>query len=98
MCLQISSKCAHFFGLAIMILKLCHHADINECEVFPGVCKNGRCVNTQGSFRCECAEGLTLDSSGRTCVGKRTSADDVILFSKVLGEMTFIFNFSRHAQ
>lgn len=44
--------------------------DINECEVFPGVCTNGQCVNTQGSFRCECAEGLTLDSSGRTCVGK----------------------------
>lgn len=45
-------------------------ADINECEVFPGVCTNGRCTNTQGSFRCECAEGLTLDSTGRTCVGK----------------------------
>ncbi len=51
-----------------------HHAsalslDINECEVFPGVCTNGRCVNTQGSFRCECPEGLTLDGAGRTCVG-----------------------------
>lgn len=46
--------------------------DINECEVFPGVCTNGRCLNTQGSFRCECAEGLTLDSTGRTCVGKGT--------------------------
>lgn len=46
--------------------------DINECEVFPGVCTNGRCVNTQGSFSCECAEGLTLDSTGRTCVGKGT--------------------------
>uniref|UniRef100_A0A7N5ZUD6 Fibrillin 2b n=1 Tax=Anabas testudineus TaxID=64144 RepID=A0A7N5ZUD6_ANATE len=46
--------------------------DINECEVFPGVCTNGRCVNTQGSFRCECAEGLTLDSTGRTCVDMRS--------------------------
>uniref|UniRef100_H2LL33 Fibrillin 2b n=1 Tax=Oryzias latipes TaxID=8090 RepID=H2LL33_ORYLA len=42
--------------------------EIDECEVFPGVCTNGRCVNTQGSFLCECAEGLTLDSTGRTCV------------------------------
>lgn len=50
--------------------------DINECEVFPGVCTNGRCVNTQGSFRCECAEGLTLDSTGRTCVGKRTAQEN----------------------
>uniref|UniRef100_A0A8C4GMH3 Fibrillin 2b n=1 Tax=Dicentrarchus labrax TaxID=13489 RepID=A0A8C4GMH3_DICLA len=46
--------------------------DINECEVFPGVCTNGRCANTQGSFRCECAEGLTLDSTGRTCVDMRS--------------------------
>ncbi|KAI3368749.1 hypothetical protein L3Q82_025735 [Scortum barcoo] len=46
--------------------------DINECEVFPGVCTNGRCLNTQGSFRCECAEGLTLDSTGRTCVDMRS--------------------------
>ncbi|PIO37544.1 hypothetical protein AB205_0029490 [Aquarana catesbeiana] len=45
--------------------------DVNECEVFPGVCPNGRCVNTAGSFKCECPEGLTLDSSGRTCVDIR---------------------------
>lgn len=64
-------------------VSLCNHGslnamlpvDINECEVFPGVCTNGRCVNTQGSFRCECAEGLTLDSTGRTCVGKKTSQE-----------------------
>nr|XP_015220808.1 PREDICTED: fibrillin-3 [Lepisosteus oculatus] len=45
--------------------------DVNECEVFPGVCTNGRCVNTPGSFRCECTEGLTLDGTGRTCVDVR---------------------------
>lgn len=48
--------------------------DVNECEVFPGVCPNGRCVNTAGSFRCECPEGLTLDGTARTCVGKNTSS------------------------
>lgn len=30
-------------------------------------------MNTVGSFKCECPEGLTLDSSGRTCVGKKKS-------------------------
>ncbi|KAK9408907.1 fibrillin-3 [Crotalus adamanteus] len=45
--------------------------DVNECDVFPGVCPNGHCVNTAGSFRCECPEGLTLDGSGRTCVDVR---------------------------
>uniref|UniRef100_A0A4W3HSE0 Fibrillin-2 n=1 Tax=Callorhinchus milii TaxID=7868 RepID=A0A4W3HSE0_CALMI len=45
--------------------------DVNECKVFPGVCPNGRCVNTQGSFQCECPEGLTRDGTGRMCVDIR---------------------------
>ncbi|KAF2981348.1 hypothetical protein EK904_013603 [Melospiza melodia maxima] len=47
-------------------------ADVNECEVFPGVCPNGRCINSRGSFRCECPEGLTLDGTGRLCLDIRT--------------------------
>lgn len=43
--------------------------DINECEVFPGVCKNGECVNTRGSFKCQCPNGMSLDSTGRICLG-----------------------------
>ncbi|XP_063036507.1 fibrillin-2 isoform X2 [Melospiza melodia melodia] len=46
--------------------------DVNECEVFPGVCPNGRCINSRGSFRCECPEGLTLDGTGRLCLDIRT--------------------------
>uniref|UniRef100_A0A3Q0RCQ9 Fibrillin 1 n=1 Tax=Amphilophus citrinellus TaxID=61819 RepID=A0A3Q0RCQ9_AMPCI len=33
----------------------------------------GRCVNSQGSFHCECTEGFTWDTTSRTCVGKRKS-------------------------
>ncbi|XP_049443747.1 fibrillin-2b isoform X1 [Epinephelus fuscoguttatus] len=65
---EIDTACSR--GFARMKGVICE--DINECEVFPGVCTNGRCVNTQGSFRCECAEGLTLDSTGRTCVDTRS--------------------------
>ncbi|XP_069006644.1 fibrillin-2b isoform X2 [Embiotoca jacksoni] len=65
---EIDTACSR--GFARMKGVICE--DINECEVFPGVCTNGRCVNTQGSFSCECAEGLTLDSSGRTCVDMRS--------------------------
>uniref|UniRef100_A0A8D1TIW8 Fibrillin 3 n=1 Tax=Sus scrofa TaxID=9823 RepID=A0A8D1TIW8_PIG len=48
-----------------------HCPDVNECEVFPGVCTNGHCLNTAGSFRCQCPEGLTLDATGRLCVDVR---------------------------
>lgn len=47
----------------------CVCVDVNECEVFPGVCINGKCVNTDGSFVCQCPSGMTVDASGRTCVG-----------------------------
>ncbi|XP_035666437.1 fibrillin-2-like isoform X2 [Branchiostoma floridae] len=45
--------------------------DVNECEVFPNICDNARCVNTPGSYRCECSPGLTLDNSGRRCIDAR---------------------------
>lgn len=45
--------------------------DINECDMFENVCEGGGlCVNTQGSFRCNCPPGLILDASGRRCIGK----------------------------
>ena len=43
--------------------------DIDECET-PGMCMNGRCVNTEGSFRCDCMPGLAVGLDGRVCVGK----------------------------
>ncbi|RUS90503.1 hypothetical protein EGW08_001771 [Elysia chlorotica] len=45
-------------------------ADIDECRIHPGICVNGICINVDGSFRCECRSGFTLDSSGRKCVDK----------------------------
>ncbi|KAM6963384.1 fibrillin-2b isoform 6-T6 [Aplochiton taeniatus] len=65
---EIDTACSRGFAR----MKGVNCEDINECEVFPGVCTNGRCLNTQGSFRCECGEGLVLDGSGRTCVDVRS--------------------------
>nr|XP_033775586.1 fibrillin-1 isoform X2 [Geotrypetes seraphini] len=45
--------------------------DVNECDVFPGLCTNGHCVNTMGSFVCQCPNGMSLDFSGRTCLDIR---------------------------
>ncbi|CAL8399556.1 unnamed protein product [Boreogadus saida] len=45
-----------------------HCQDINECTM-QGVCQNGQCMNTLGSFRCSCKHGLVLDRN--RCVGER---------------------------
>lgn len=41
--------------------------DIDECQT-AGICMNGRCLNSEGSFRCECPPGLAIDLDGRVCV------------------------------
>ena len=59
-----------------------HHAitiitDINECTngaVGIGI-NNGtdwceqKCINTPGSYRCDCFSGYTLDANNKTCTG-----------------------------
>lgn len=46
--------------------------DVDECVDESGqeVCINGICINTFGSYECECASGSTLDNTGRMCVGR----------------------------
>uniref|UniRef100_A0AAR2LB85 Latent transforming growth factor beta binding protein 3 n=1 Tax=Pygocentrus nattereri TaxID=42514 RepID=A0AAR2LB85_PYGNA len=41
-----------------------HCQDINEC-MMQGVCQNGECLNTQGSFRCTCKPGYILTDRTR---------------------------------
>lgn len=47
-----------------------HGEDLNECAMMPDACVGGECINTDGSFRCECPQGYRLDPSGKKCVGK----------------------------
>ncbi|KAM5238007.1 fibrillin-3 [Ctenodactylus gundi] len=42
-------------------------ADVDECAEDPSVCTRGLCINTDGSFRCECPLGYSLDPSGTLC-------------------------------
>lgn len=47
-------------------------ADIDECSMYPDLCKGGgSCVNTPGSFVCQCAPGLVLDPTGMMCIGEK---------------------------
>lgn len=56
--------------------------DIDECSQ-PGVCRNGRCVNTRGGFECRCSPGFTLSKDGLYCTGTALS----------VCEQSFIFMF-----
>ncbi|XP_036448595.1 latent-transforming growth factor beta-binding protein 1 isoform X2 [Colossoma macropomum] len=40
--------------------------DINECQL-QGVCPNGNCINTVGSYRCLCKPGFIPDATLTTC-------------------------------
>lgn len=55
---------------ALPTLFLWFSADMNECLDNPGICQNGICINTDGSFRCECPFGYNLDYTGVNCVGE----------------------------
>ena len=46
-------------------------ADVNECLTTVNKCSpNANCVNTDGSYTCECPPGYMLLADQRTCDGK----------------------------
>ena len=44
--------------------------DIDECNGTNPCAPYGNCVNTNGSFTCNCSSGYELDIDGQTCSGK----------------------------
>ncbi|XP_069064116.1 latent-transforming growth factor beta-binding protein 3 isoform X1 [Pleurodeles waltl] len=64
---DIGSDCPQGFKR----LNSTHCQDINECTMY-GVCQNGECLNTQGSFRCACKPGYILGPSRTQCLAEKT--------------------------
>ncbi|KAK2846559.1 hypothetical protein Q5P01_009558 [Channa striata] len=49
--------------------------DMNEC-LQPGLCENGICVNTRGSYSCVCREGFILDATHGICISQSVISEE----------------------
>lgn len=55
---------SYFFSSSSFLL-----TDIDECERNPLLCRGGTCVNTEGSYECDCPTGYSLSTDGSVCEG-----------------------------
>ena len=57
----------HAIRMFFVFLSTC--LDTNECEEIPNLCSDhGDCLNTPGSFQCQCHEGFELDDIGEVVI------------------------------
>ncbi|XP_019723478.1 latent-transforming growth factor beta-binding protein 4 isoform X1 [Hippocampus comes] len=58
--------------------------DVDEC-LQPGLCENGLCVNTAGSYSCVCEPGYILDASHGLCISQSVISEEKGQCHRVLG-------------
>ncbi|XP_051764232.1 fibrillin-2-like [Ctenopharyngodon idella] len=67
LCLPLSSSCSRGF---IPNTRTGACQDVDECKVVPDLCKGGRCINTVGSYQCQCPAGYQQHMSSLKCEGE----------------------------
>lgn len=77
-----------FYILSFFFVQL---ADINECSM-PNKCQNGKCINTEGSYTCECKTGYSKSGRG-LCEGEsHASAQPFALRVKFTQRHNYIYS------
>lgn len=82
---HLTADCHIFCICVVHIFHVC--ADLNECMAKQGVCKNGRCENTVGSYRCKCDQGFIANPTQTECIGK------CVLSNHIFFVLYFIYAF-----
>ena len=54
--------------------------DIDECANSTDNCTHG-CVNTEGSYYCNCPAGYEISGDNTTCIGKIFNIQDSVLIT-----------------
>lgn len=62
-------------------------SDVNECHD-ESLCTNGQCVNTEGSFYCNCNRPWTPDSNKKKCVMATIAGEWNSIFSQCPWQIT----------
>lgn len=74
--------------LILLLLIIFPYLDEDEC-LTAGVCGNGNCTNTEGSFQCTCPKGYAPGRYSPRCVGKNFLPDIPV---SVLNILTILFS------
>jgi len=68
--LKIKSVALFHARKDLKIKYLLKNVDANECQGNPDVCpSDSTCVNTFGSYMCNCSDGLYMNEAGSACLG-----------------------------
>ena len=59
-----------------VIRQLKWHFTVYFLHFFLGMCQNGICMNTIGSFHCECYPGYVYDEASHQCIDKNECLED----------------------
>ena len=60
-----------------------NYIDIDECLINNGTCED-ICINTKGSFYCQCSTGLALSADNRTCEGNANNTIMIIALHDIV--------------